>query len=216
MNSCKIIYDQIQSEQASRFYKKRNRNIIILIEDEIETLSNFRWMTLGQIKCLMQIDNLVNMDTRTVLSGLPLFFNCIDDVELENISSFFNDKALFKSIFKTNPSKYLCSINRILNDYKMFSDEHTVLIPLSQLNHWSFSDDGIGCQERSDFDVRFYDIEIEGREVRHWTQPLFRAIGSATFGLFTRVIDGVREFLIKAMPEIGSFDLVEIAIIDYQ
>ncbi len=66
-----VIYDQIQSEQASRFYKKRNRNIIILVNDEIELLPNFRWLTLGQIKRLMRIDNLVNMDTRTVLSGLP-------------------------------------------------------------------------------------------------------------------------------------------------
>ena len=30
----KIIYDQIQSEQASRFYKKRNRNIIIIVDEE--------------------------------------------------------------------------------------------------------------------------------------------------------------------------------------
>ena len=31
-----IIVDQIQSEQSSRFYKKRNRNIIIKIDEEIE------------------------------------------------------------------------------------------------------------------------------------------------------------------------------------
>lgn len=63
-----IIYDQIQSEQSARFYKKRNRNIIIEISEEIQVDSNYCWMTLGQIKQLMKIDNLVNMDTRTVIS----------------------------------------------------------------------------------------------------------------------------------------------------
>ena len=30
-----VIYDQIQSEQATRFYKKRNRNIVMLIDEDI-------------------------------------------------------------------------------------------------------------------------------------------------------------------------------------
>lgn len=76
-NSAKyyVIYDQIQSEQSSRFFRKRNRNMIMyLTEDqEIEAGTNFKWMTLGQIKTFMKINNLVNMDSRTVLSGLPFY-----------------------------------------------------------------------------------------------------------------------------------------------
>ena len=68
-----VLYDQVQSEQASRFYKKRNRNMILYVNEEIDVLPNFKWMTLGQIKFFMKIDNLVNMDTRTVLSGLPVW-----------------------------------------------------------------------------------------------------------------------------------------------
>ena len=34
-----IIVDQIQSEQSSRFYKKRNRNIIIKVDEEIEIVN---------------------------------------------------------------------------------------------------------------------------------------------------------------------------------
>ncbi len=66
-----IIYDQIQSEQGSRFSGKRNRNIIMLINEDIPLYPNYKWMTLGQIKSLMSYNNLVNMDTRTVLSILP-------------------------------------------------------------------------------------------------------------------------------------------------
>ena len=67
-----IILDQLQSEQGARFLRKRNRNIIIKVNENIELKEDFRWMTLGQIKQLACIDNMVNMDTRTVLSGLKL------------------------------------------------------------------------------------------------------------------------------------------------
>lgn len=58
--------------------------------------------------------------------------------------------------------------------------------------------------------VRYYDIEIHGREVRQWSQPLFKALGQATFGMMTRVLDGKRQFLVKIKPEIGSFDSIEL------
>jgi len=67
-----IILDQLQSEQGARFMRKRNRNIIIKVDDDVPVLEDFRWMTLGQIKELMHYDNMVNMDTRTVLSGLKI------------------------------------------------------------------------------------------------------------------------------------------------
>jgi len=66
-----ILLDQIQSEQGSRFLRKRNRNIIIKIDEEIPINEDFKWLTLGQIKELIRTDNLVNMDTRTVISGIP-------------------------------------------------------------------------------------------------------------------------------------------------
>ena len=62
-----ILVDQLQSEQGGRFLRKRNRNIIIKIDEDIGPQEQFIWLTLGQIKQLMQLDNLVNMDTRSVI-----------------------------------------------------------------------------------------------------------------------------------------------------
>ena len=71
----------------------------MLLDEDIEVLPNYRWMTLGQIKQLMKIDNLVNMDTRTVLSGIPLT-NCgFSEGELSELSEYFTDKTFFHSIF---------------------------------------------------------------------------------------------------------------------
>jgi len=205
-----VIYDQIQSEQSARFYKKRNRNMIMMVDEEIELYQNFKWMTLGQIKKLMEIDNLVNMDTRTVLSGIPFVTEQLSSSEKESIKEYFSDKALYSSIFLRSPSDTLPKLYQQLNNYKMFQDVSVVPVPLNQLIDWKIDEYGITCTKQADYMVRYYDIEISGREVRRWMQPLFKAIGMATFGLLTKIENGVRMFLVRVKPEIGSFDSAEL------
>ena len=92
----------------------------------------------------------------------------------------------------------------------MFRDVRLATVPLNQLVDWKVDEYGITCKKQADFMVRYYDIEIDGREVQHWSQPLFKAIGMATFGLLSCVDDGKRLFLVRAKPEMGTFDKVEI------
>ena len=205
-----VIYDQIQSEQSARFYKKRNRNIIIKVDEEIEVLPSHRWMTMKQIKALMRIDNLVNMDTRTVLAGIPFIIHGISDLDVNKLKDYFVDIPLYNSLFKTSPMNSLTALYQKINNYKMFQEVVVTTVPLNQLVDWKVDDYGIICKKQADFMVRYYDIEISGREVRKWIQPLFKAIGNATFGLLTKVEDGTRKFLVKIKPEIGSFDRIEI------
>ena len=206
-----VLYDQIQSEQSSRFYKKRNRNMILMVEEEIEVLPNFMWMTLGQIKQLMKIDNLVNMDTRTVLSGIPLVTIKYSTDELTAVKNMIGNEAFFNSVFMSNISDSLIPLYQHINDYKMFHEVEAVTVPLFQLVHWSVDDYGITSDFFSDFCVRYYDIEINGREVKKWIQPLFKAIGSAIFGLICKKESGVLKLLVSMKAEIGSFDKVEIS-----
>lgn len=74
-----IWLDQLQSEQGGRFLRKRNRNIIIEVDENISPHPDFIWVTLGQLKALMRYDNVVNMDLRTVLSGLLPVNHCSFD-----------------------------------------------------------------------------------------------------------------------------------------
>jgi len=205
-----ILFDQIQSEQASRFYKKRNRNIIICISEDIEIHPNFMWMTLGQIKKLMEIDNLVNMDARTVISGIPLITTKMNNNDLRYVKSLFTDPAIFYSIFHYNQSKSIFDIYNSINNYKMFQDVSISYISLNELLDWSVNEYGITCDKKADFMVRYYDIEISGREVHKWTQPLFKAMGIATFGLIIKKTDQGMQYLVSLKPEIGSFDYLEI------
>lgn len=209
--SSDVIVDQIQSEQSSRFLGKRNRNIIIKIDNEIEATPNHIWLTLGQLKELLKIDNLVNMDTRTVISCLPFSMFDPDESEKTELWKSFRDKALFHSIFDKADHNDLIRAYQYINDYKMFQCCETRLVPLKELKSWRFSENGISHQEKFSFDVIYCDIQIEGREVSHWTQPMFEALGSAIFGLITTEINGRKKFLIHAVPEVGCFDQIEFA-----
>ena len=205
-----IVVDQIQSEQSSRFYKKRNRNIIIYVEEDIPVLPSHRWMTLGQIKDLMRVDNLVNMDTRTVLSCIPYANLRLQPAELLKLSDSFHDKALFLSAFVGSGERLLPQVYQCINNYKMFSDSYAELMPLHALADWVMEDWEIVCKKPYPFKVVFCDIAIEGREVKRWTQPLFEAMGIATFGLICCEDDGILRFVVKAVPEAGCFDGIEL------
>lgn len=209
-NRYDIIVDQIQSEQSSRFYKKRNRNIIICIEEDIEVFPSHRWMTLGQIKQLMKFDNIVNMDTRTVLSSIPFSQFQFDKHQKQEIYNCLTDKALYRSIFEGDGINHFPEIYQYINNYKMFDANCTSLIPLFDLKSWEMSGTEFFCKNAYPFKVVFCDISIEGREVKHWTQPLFEALGMATFGLIMSEINGVKMFLVRASTEIGCFDKMEL------
>lgn len=205
-----IVVDQIQSEQSSRFLKKRNRNIIIRVEENIPVLSSHFWMTLGQIKRLMREDNLVNMDTRTVLSCIPYAKLQLPPMELLKLADYFTDKALFRSVFIGSRQNMLPQVYQHINNCKMFAGPAAELVPLHTLDCWQMGEREIVCRTPYPFKVVFCDIEIEGREVRHWTQPLFEAVGIATFGLLCCEEEGVLKFVVKAVAEAGCFDGVEL------
>ena len=206
-----IIVDQIQSEQSSRFLGKRNRNIIIYVDEEIEVLPSHRWLTLGTIKALMKIDNLVNMDTRTVLSCIPYSLEKMTAEELSEAEKLFSDKALFSSMFGENDHADFVRVMRYINNYKMLHSCENRIVPLHKMESWDFNDSGITHKTGYPFKVIFCDIEIEGREVTHWSQPLFEADGMAVFGLITADFDGKRKFLVQAKPEAGCYDSIELA-----
>lgn len=205
-----IVVDQIQSEQSSRFYKKRNRNIVLRVEEEIPVLPSHRWMTLGQIKELMRIDNLVNMDTRTVISCIPYSKVNLSTRQLLMLSDGFIDKPMFRSVFVGETENPLPKVYQFINNWKMFSETERQLLPLHELDDWEMRNGEFVCKHPYPFKVVFCDIAIEGREVKHWTQPLFEATGIASFGLICCEQGGVLKFLVKAMPEAGCFDGVEL------
>lgn len=208
--SNQTLVDQIQSEQSSRFFKKRNRNVILIVDENINEPDTHRWMTLGQIKELMRYDNIVNMDTRTVLSCIPFALMNITSCELKSLEDKCKDLALLHSLIGCADHHAVTEIFHTFNNYKMFSNIETKLIDLYALKHWHMENKAFVCDHPHPFRIIFCNISIEGREVTQWTQPLFEAAGIATFALMCCVDHGVKKFLVHAKSEIGCFDGIEL------
>ena len=196
-----VLADQIQSEQSSRFFGKRNRNVIIRTEDDIPETDSHKWMTLSQLRQFMTMDNFINMDTRTVLSCIPYVF--LTDDLCGYPEEFMNSIRVVDRT--TMRDLYIRA-----NDYKMFRAGETFFLPLTALKDWEMREEELVHRTGWPFKVIYCSLEIEGREVTQWNQPLFAAQGDATFGLLCSKSSGTLEILVQLKPETGCFDSVEI------
>ena len=204
-----IILDQLQSEQGARFLRKRNRNIIIKVDEEIEVLPDYRWMTLGQIKELMLYDNLVNMDTRTVLSGLKIsdYVSPLDD--LSNMSEYGKGWLLSST---TNHS-YISTRDHLswLTGLKAKYDLQVTSCAINDMPGWIKNDMEIVRPDGKYFKIIGVNVTISNREVASWCQPLVQPMQDGLCAFIVKKINGVYHFLVQAKLECGNFDVMELA-----
>ena len=199
--SDQIILDQLQSEQGARFLRKRNRNMIIRVDEDVEVAEDFRWLTLGQIKTLMRRDNTVNMDTRTVLSGLRL--------EGEGTSHLAS--ALFASEQAKTGVMTLDNVLHHLSELKSRFELVVEKIPLKDVKDWVITPAEIVHKDHRFFRVLGVNVTIANREVARWCQPIVQPLQEGLCVLFAKKIHGILHFLLQAKVECGNFDLVEFA-----
>ncbi len=203
-----ILIDQLQSEQGARFLKKRNRNIIVEVKDDEDIIifDNFIWVTLGQLKQLMKYDNLVNMDTRTVVSSISF-----DNIEGE-ISGNISPKKTYYSLIQDKGSLY--DLNHLISwitnlKFKYELNVHSKNI--KDLNNWNFDGNSIFHKDLKYFSVIGVNVSIDNREVISWDQPMIKPAQDGIIAFIIKKINGVYHFLVQAKVEIGNFDILELA-----
>lgn len=210
-----ILSDQLQSEQGARFLKKRNRNIIIKVNSEIEVLTDYCWLTLGQINQLLRFDNLVNMDTRTVISGIQL-----GSYDKQNINYFLDDLKIsddIHSIFlKSELSNFSShnSIDKIIHWFTNLKSIYELKLEkthLGKISDWKIEEDKIYHIDKKYFEVIGVDVSIENREMVKWSQPLISPVESGICAFIVKIFDGIAHFLVQAKMEVGNFDVLEFA-----
>lgn len=204
-----IILDQLQSEQGARFLRKRNRNIIIKVDEDVKLLPDFRWMTLGQIKELMHEDNLVNMDTRTVLSGLKIsdYVSPLDN--MHGLSDF--GKAMLLS--STTNHAYISTRDHLswLTGLKAKYDLHVKPCSILDMPGWEKTESEIVRPDGKYFKIIGVNVTISNREVASWCQPLVQPMQDGLCAFIIKKIDGVYHFLVQAKLECGNFDVMELS-----
>lgn len=204
-----IILDQLQSEQGARFMRKRNRNIIIKVDEDVPVLEDFRWMTLGQIKELMAYDNTVNMDTRTVLSGLKISDYVTPLDGLRNMSQFGKDLIL-----SANTNHCLVSTRDHLSWLTNLKARYDLLVnycPIIGMPEWKKTETEIVREDQKFFRIIGVNVTISNREVSSWCQPLVEPMQQGLCAFIIKKIDGVYHFLVQAKLECGNFDVIELA-----
>ena len=201
-----VLLDQLQSEQGARFYRKRNRNIIVLPDADVVAEEDFRWLTLGQIRALLRRDNLVNMDTRTVLSGLRF---APVETGVAQLSEWGRD--LFASEATLEGELSVEGVLHWLSELKTVYELVVEKIPLREVDGWQVTENEIVRPDRRFFRVLGVDVTIENREVSTWCQPLVQPMQQGLSVLFAQRRHGLLHFLLQAKVECGNFDVVELA-----
>lgn len=213
-----VLLDQLQSEQGSRFLRKRNRNIIIRVEDDIPIYDNFIWLTLGHIKELMRCDNLINMDARTVISGI-YYGECNDEdkdylglfMNSNKNSNMFSNDFLQSALSSAEAENSLVNIIHFLTDIKSKYDLFVDKIPMNMVRDWTVSSDEIFHNDGKHFKVIGVNVTISNREVVSWQQPMIQPTQPGIFAFVCKKINGVVHFIVQAKLECGNRDIIELA-----
>jgi len=212
-----ILLDQLQSEQGARFLKKRNRNIVIKVDEDVSLLDNFIWLTLAQIKTLMSEDNLVSMDTRTVISGIP--FGSVDERAVDfyiETSSILKKDGVATGLLKSTlvEDKALHTLDDLINFItrkKSYFELSVQKIPLTTVENWVIEADCIRHVNNKFFKVIAAKVEIGNREVVSWTQPMIEPAQEGLCAFVCKNIEGMLHFAVQAKLECGNFDIIEFA-----
>jgi len=212
-----IFLDQLQSEQGARFLKKRNRSIILNVEEDIPVHDGFVWLTLGQLKKLMQYDYVVSTATRTVVSGIPL--EACDPKVVDNLSRSTREIAdnttrlAFRksALLHTGSLHSIDNIISFITQLKSVYDLEISPVSLNELDKWLFDESEIRHEERKYFKVIAVHVVIDNREVSEWSQPMIEAVQEGLCAFVCKEINGLLHFAVQAKLECGNHDIIEFA-----
>tara|TARA_A100001015_G_C15021440_1_gene728177 strand:+ start:1106 stop:2416 length:1311 start_codon:yes stop_codon:yes gene_type:complete len=185
------IMDRYESEQGWRYFRKRNRNSIMLVSDPPSSGSSHIWMTLGQVKELSKQPLFLNACARSVLSLFPKKLNSSSKILQQ---SFFTDEEIQ---------------TRLIDAKETISDQAN-LVSLLTLDDWKIQE-GIFChKDKEDFRIIGVSVQAKGREVKNWSQPLLQESNIGEYGLLIGTINGVVHVFWQLRDEPGLWDRIEL------
>ncbi|MGW3498364.1 NDP-hexose 2,3-dehydratase family protein [Streptomyces sp. NPDC001020] len=187
----RVIADSRQSEQGSWFLRKRNRNMIVEVTSEVEAIDGFRWLPLGELLGLLRFDDLVSMDSRSVLACLPF------------------EPAGPESVPQTHALS-TASVLSWITDARSRIEVATESLPLPLLRQWRRDPLAISHESGHYFDVIGVRVKAAGREVAEWGQPMIAAHGTGLVAFLVTRLDGVLHVLVQQRVEPGFVDVVEL------
>lgn len=212
-----VVADVLQSEQGSWFYRKRNRNMVVEVDEDVPLHEGFCWLTVGQLHRLLGEGDVVNMDARTVLSCLPFSGGDLADA-LEagtGPAPASPARAFGSSIIASCGGRHgaVHGIEDVLSwitDRRSLAEVRTTPMPLARVTGWTRGPRAITHDAGLFFTVIGVAVEVAHREVARWTQPMIAPCRTGVAAFLVRRVQGVLHVLVRAEVEPGYVDVVEL------
>ena len=198
-----FINDSLQSEHGTKFYQKRNRNVVVfdskLQLDESET---YLLAQLEVVLALIDLDYAINTDARSVLAscdwksllcGTRLAFSKQNNQITASLFDSFHNHADNSEIEFRESIKLLQDSRKEYSPKANITDMTQKFIDSPDFSH----------------QIKFINVTSSRREVEVWNQPIYQSSFVEKHILICSIVDYRMEFLIKVSPELGLASGVE-------
>ena len=165
----------------------------------------------------MCYNNLINMDTRTVISGIQygnynennamLLHYFISKTNITTHNADFFKSAVTSNNEVNNLDEIIHFITKIKSKYDLFIYK----IPLNVVQGWNISKTEISREDSKYFKVIGVNVTIGNREVVSWQQPMIEPAHRGICAFVCKKINGVIHFIVQAKLECGNRDIIEMA-----
>ena len=170
----------LQTEQAFRYFNKKNSNIVSCVSKKIDINKKFRWFSKIEIINLLKEKNLINMDTLSVFS------------------SFINKK---KIDFPLNNKRVILKWKNSLNQKFFLKNK---IISLNLIKDWKFTKKKIYHQTHDYFSIIGIKVKTNEREINCWHQPIIQGSKMAFAGYLIKKFNNTNHYLCRYILKPGS------------
>ncbi|TDC69112.1 NDP-hexose 2,3-dehydratase family protein [Streptomyces hainanensis] len=204
----RTVADVRQSEQGGWFLRKRNRNMIVAVDEPVPVLDGFHWLTVEQLAALLTVDDLVNMDARSVLACLPLLDVLPAPLALDRDEPA---RSVLRSWGGLRPARHsMTELLSWITDVRSRTDVEVRRVPLDELPEWRSDGRSLTHVDGRHFDVIGVRVEAGGREVGRWDQPMVAARSVGLSAFVASRLGGVLHVLVALRAEPGLADVAEL------
>ncbi|MFE0177185.1 NDP-hexose 2,3-dehydratase family protein [Streptomyces sp. NPDC059002] len=207
----RILFDQLLSEHASWYLHKRNRNMIVEIpeDEDVAVADEFAWLTLGQLRNQLAQGNRVNMNARTVLSGISYAGEDAPDFSAD-IRDPFQRQTVESHDAGRSDADVMAAMTWLIDQKAKFSLD-VRRISLRDMGEWVCDEDSIRHRDGRYFQIIGLSVAATSREVDTWWQPMLEPTPGNVVALICQRRAGVLHFLVQAMVQPGLTDRLELA-----
>ncbi|MFI1212489.1 NDP-hexose 2,3-dehydratase family protein [Streptomyces sp. NPDC020802] len=211
----RVLFDQLLSEHGYWYLYKRNRNMIVEVpeDEDVPVEKDFTWLTLGQVRHQLLLGNRVNMNARTVLSGIA--YGAAGDAAGGDLLSYAQQPDPFHAeLLKSHRTP--CSAADLsgaltwLYDQKAKFSLDVRRTSLRDMDEWICDDDSIRHRDGRIFDIIGMSVRATSREVGTWWQPMLEPRPGNAVALICQRRAGVLQFLLQATVQPGLTDRLEL------